>query len=113
MLFIRWINEVVSSGARLLVACREVELSLLTWRRWQQSSHDRRSEAVRSVPANKQSPDEEMQIISVCHQPEYASLPPSQIVPKLVDNGIYRASESTFYRVLHRNQEAHRWGREQ
>ena len=27
-------------------------------------------------------------------------LPPSQIVPDLLDKGIYMASESTFYRVL-------------
>lgn len=113
MLFIRWINEAVSAGARLAVACREVELSQRTWRRWQQSPRDRRPEAVRPVPANKLSPDEERQIISVCHQPEYASLPPSQIVPKLADKGIYLASESTFYRVLHRSHEAHRRGRQQ
>jgi putative transposase len=34
------------------------------------------------------------------NQPEYASPPPSQIVPKLTDNGIYMASESSFYRAL-------------
>lgn len=32
--------------------------------------------------------------------PEYADLPPSQIVPSLVDRGIYIASESTIYRIL-------------
>jgi len=32
--------------------------------------------------------------------PSYASLPPSQIVPSLADQGIYLASESSFYRVL-------------
>lgn len=32
--------------------------------------------------------------------PEYASLPPSQIVPTLLDKGKYIASESSFYRVL-------------
>jgi hypothetical protein len=30
----------------------------------------------------------------------YASLPLSQIVPKLADEGRYIASESTFYRTL-------------
>jgi putative transposase len=39
-------------------------------------------------------------IISVCNEPEYAALPPSQIVPLLADRGEYVASESTFYRVL-------------
>ena len=32
--------------------------------------------------------------------PEYADLPPSQIVPKLADTGQYIASESSLYRVL-------------
>ena len=33
------------------------------------------------------------------NQPAYASLPPTQIVPRLADQGVYLASESTFYRV--------------
>ncbi len=36
----------------------------------------------------------------MCHLPEYTSLPPSQIVPNLLDKGIYHASESSFYRIL-------------
>lgn len=39
-------------------------------------------------------------MLDVCNQPEYASLPPSQIVPKLADDGTYLASESTVYRIL-------------
>jgi len=31
---------------------------------------------------------------------EYASMAPCEIVPALADEGIYIASESTFYRVL-------------
>ena len=33
-------------------------------------------------------------------QPDYAALPLGQIVPRLADEGVYLASESTFYRVL-------------
>lgn len=45
----------------------------------------------------------------MCNQDEYAHLPPSQIYPKLLDNGVYIASPSTFYRVLKRhNQLSHR-----
>ncbi|MHB1514970.1 MAG: IS3 family transposase [Acidiferrobacteraceae bacterium] len=43
----------------------------------------------------------------------YASLPPSQIVPRLADQGVYLASESTFYRVLAEAQQNHRRGRAQ
>ncbi|WP_145939497.1 hypothetical protein [Paenibacillus glacialis] len=47
------------------------------------------------------------------NQAEYKSLPPSQIVPRLVDQGIYLGSESTFYRVMHKyGQQQHR-GRSQ
>lgn len=43
---------------------------------------------------------EKEEIITVVTKDEYAGLPPTQIVPKLADQGIYLASESTFYRVL-------------
>jgi putative transposase len=39
-------------------------------------------------------------ILDVANAPEYASLPPSQIVPKLADKGLYHCSESSFYRRL-------------
>ncbi|WP_411705406.1 hypothetical protein [Edaphovirga cremea] len=59
------------------------------------------------MPTNRLSVDEEQQIRTHCHQPEYASLPPSQIVPRLADKGVYLASESAFYRVLRRHGEVH------
>lgn len=41
--------------------------------------------------------------------PEFADLPPSQIVPSLADRGIYIASESTMYRILRaENMQNHR-----
>ncbi|WP_330983936.1 MULTISPECIES: helix-turn-helix domain-containing protein, partial [Enterobacterales] len=94
------------------MACREVELSERTWQRWQKSPEDRRTTVIRPEPTNRLSVEEEQQIRAVCHQPEYASLPPSQIVPRLADKGIYLASESTFYRVLRRSGEVHLRGRQ-
>lgn len=41
----------------------------------------------------------------------FASLPPAQIVPRLADEGVYLASESTFYRVLHEADQQHHRGR--
>ncbi|MEC0090184.1 IS3 family transposase [Paenibacillus macquariensis] len=38
---------------------------------------------------------------------------PSQIVPRLADQGIYLASESTFYRVMHQHKQQHHRGRSQ
>ncbi|MCT6925447.1 hypothetical protein [Metasolibacillus sp.] len=48
----------------------------------------------------KLSEEERTEISTVVKQDEYADLPPTQIVPKLADQGTYIASESTFYRVL-------------
>jgi len=50
-------------------------------------------------------------ILALCHEPRFADRPPSQIVPRLADEGQYVASESSFYRVLraHREQQ-HRGG---
>ena len=45
------------------------------------------------------------------HKPEYASLPPSQVIPALADKGVYLASESTCYRVLHAAGQQHERGR--
>ncbi|WP_126298233.1 IS3 family transposase [Shimwellia blattae] len=110
--FIQWINEAVVSGARLAVACREVAISLRTWWRWQKCPEDGRPGAIRPAPANRLSTGEEQQIRDICHRPEYARLPPSQIVPRLADRGIYLASESTFYRILRRHNEVHHRGRQ-
>ncbi|UFT95781.1 IS3 family transposase [Pectobacterium carotovorum] len=107
-----YVRDAMVSGARLSMALAEAGLSERTWRRWKISTEDRRATAVRPSPANRLSVQEEQQILAVCHQPEYASLPPSQIVPALADKGIYLASESTFYRVLRRYGEAHRRGRQ-
>lgn len=52
------------------------------------------------VPNNKLTIEERNQVIETVNSPEYANLPPSQIVPKLADKGEYIASESTFYRIL-------------
>ena len=96
----------------MAITCREVNISLHTWRRWQHSPVDRRPEAVRPAPSNRLSPAEEARVRDICHQSEYTSQPPSQIVPHLADKGIYLASESTFYRILRRYGEVHHRGRQ-
>ena len=50
-------------------------------------------------------------ILAICNAPEHAELPPSQIVPRLADEGIYLASESSFYRVLREVDQLHHRGR--
>lgn len=46
--------------------------------------------------------------MGICNQPEYQSPPPSQIVPRLADKGVWLASETSFYRVLARANQNHR-----
>ena len=112
---ILWIKEASASGARLNKACDGAGISLRTYRRWQDDEGevlgDQRPEAERPTPSNKLTPTEQEQIIDVCNQPSYASLPPGQIVPRLLDLGVYLASESTFYRVLNENEMSNRRGR--
>jgi putative transposase len=54
---------------------------------------------------------ERQRILAVCNQPHYASLPPALIVPDPADQGVFLASESNFYRVLHAHQQVQRRGR--
>jgi len=87
-----------------------------TYQRWTLGGEvhaDGRPDAVRPVPANKLSDAERARVLATCHQPEYASLAPCQIVPHLADQGLYIASESSFYRVLREHNEHARRGRVQ
>lgn len=61
---------------------------------------DQRPMTVKPEPPNKLKVVEVEQILSVCNEPTYSHVPPSQIVPRLADTGVYIASESSFYRVL-------------
>lgn len=100
-------------GARLIPACQVLRISARTYQRWTKTgsvSKDRRPDAIRPVPANKLTEQEKQRILDVCHQKGNASLPPSQIVPQLADQGQYIASESSFYRILHQADEQHHRG---
>ena len=51
-------------------------------------------------PPNKLSDAERAQALQVLNSEPFKDLPPSQIVPRLADQGRYVASESTLYRLL-------------
>ena len=109
------IHDAKQSGCRLEHACHEVQIDLRTYRRWFQLGEkqaDKSPTCVRPVPANKLSQQERDAIIEVCNHPEYASSPPTQIVPTLLDNGEYIASESSYYRVLKAEGQLHTRGRQ-
>lgn len=108
------IEEARRAGARLKPACEQLGLSVRSYLRWTRGGElriDERPRAQRPEPANKLSVEERTRILELCHQPAYASLPPSQIVPRLADQGEYIASESSFYRLLRQADEQHHRGR--
>jgi len=104
------IKEAAESGARQDRACEILGITERTLRRWkkqlteEKKLEDRRLRAASGrTPTNKLTEAEKEQIIKLCNQPEYKSLPP--------DQGQYIASESSFYRVLREVEQVNRRGR--
>ncbi len=90
------------AGARKEKACELLDINIRTVQRWIKGSviiDDQRKYRIQK-PANKLNNEERQMILKTCNLPKYKSLPPSQIVPSLADQGIYIASESSFYRIL-------------
>ncbi len=110
------IEEAIEDGASAHNACEELEISLRTYKRWaagDEVKSDGRPDTPRPKPANTLRPEERQQILDTCNKEEYQSLPPSQIVPTLADEGIYIASESSFYRILKEDKQLQRRGKAQ
>lgn len=108
------ITEAIYSGASKSKACKELGISHKTYNRWTLNGTvkvDGRPGAVRPEPANKFSDEERNCILEVCNTNDFASLPPTQIVPILADRGVYIGSESTIYRVLRESEQQHHRGR--
>ena len=104
------IDEAKNAGARQSEACESIGLSPKTVQRWRHSDNeqDGRIDA-KHTPANKLTEAEYQRIVATANDPEYADLPPNKIVPKLAEQGIYIASEASFYRILKaENQLQHR-----
>ena len=106
----------MAAGARCFRACEVLEIDVRTLQRWKRAlklaiAGDRRKAAAQTrTPSNALTPAERAEIVHVCNLPEYSSLPPSQIVPRLADTGRYIASESSFYRVLRDADQVNRRG---
>ena len=106
------VKETVAAGARTFMVCDQMGISMRTYQRWTREGGikaDGRPDAVRPPPVHKLTQAERDELLAVVNSPVHKSLPPSQIVPALADEGRYIASESTFYRVLREeNQQQHR-----
>lgn len=95
------IEEAVVSGARRSECCKILEFSVRTLQRWEKDPEqgDQRQGPV-TASAKQLTVVERQRVLDIANSVEYRDLPPSQIVPKLADLGIYVASESSFYRIL-------------
>ena len=94
------IQEANQAGARLFKCCEVLGISTRTFLRWQSGRvFDRRKGALKSVP--KALSDAERQaVIDMACDKRFADQTPAAIVATLLEEGIYLASESTFYRCL-------------
>ena len=106
------VEEAVDAGARREVAAQTLGLTVRTLQRWagQGPDGDDQRCGPHTSPTNKLGPAERQRLLALANAPEYRDLSPQQIVPRLADEqGVYLASESTFYRVLRDEEQlAHR-----
>lgn len=96
------IDEAKANGARRWKACEVIGISVRTIERWRKEGEvkeDRRKTRI-FEPVNKLTEEEYEDVLKTVNSVEFAHLPPSQIVPILAERGEYIASESTFYRVM-------------
>jgi transposase InsO family protein len=113
-IIITLVDQACLDGARYRAACAVVGQSARTLQRWRTPANtqgDRRRSGLRTstVPANALSQAERETLMETINSDEFKDLPPSQIVPRLADQQIYLASESTMYRLLRSaNQMTHR-----
>ncbi len=108
-------DEGIAAGARARQLALLLGIGLTTLQRWRRQFAgvgdvvDRRKGSHRYV-AHRLSEEERQRILLTCNEPEFAALPPGQIVPILADRGLFIGSERSFYQVLHCHGQANRRG---
>lgn len=97
---LQWIEEARAAGATQASACSAAGITARTLQRWRLPDGsvlvDRRPDAVRPMPCTALSETERAAILETANEPRFASLPPSQIVPQLADEGVYLGSVTTY-----------------
>ena len=100
----REIDIAHKAGARLHLACEVVGVDVRTLQRWKAGDGlqvgDGRPRAMRAPSPKALSAQERREVLAIANEPRFSALPPARIVPMLADEGVYVASESTFYRIL-------------
>jgi transposase InsO family protein len=102
------IEEAHDCGACYAAVCDLVGISLRTLQRWKKSTNliDRRKGSRKIIP-RKLSEETRAEVITVCTSKRFCDYSPHEIVPLLLNEGLYIASVSSFYRVLRGNNLQH------
>lgn len=108
-------DAAVSAGAGRDTAAQELKIPLHSLRRWRDEQcvvlEKKRPAVIRPEQKNMLSEAEREQIVATCNDEKYTSLPPSPVVPRLADENIFLASESTMYWVLKAASQQHQRGK--
>ena len=101
-------DTIGTHGARCGVGalCAALELPAATYDRAQhRPAGTDMLVAPRATPARALPPAERQQVLDVLHAPRFIDLAPAQVYATLLDEGTYRCSERTMYRVLAEQEE--------
>jgi len=116
LLILQDIEEAHRSGARWAACAAALGLHVRTLERWhkqqcQGNLEDRRTTIQKAPPAHALTEAERQAVLEVANRPCFRDCSPHQVVPRLADEGVYLASESTYYRILRSAGQQHRRGR--
>ena len=100
-------ETITAHGARCGVGalCTALALPPATYYRAQRATETPAVRAARPTPARALPPAERQQVLDVLHEPRFVDLAPAQVYATLLDEGLYRCSERTMYRVLAESEE--------
>lgn len=94
------VADAVHSGARRKAACEMIGITCRTLQNWEKNGlKDNRKGAEKNIP-QKLTEKERTKILAICNSMRFKDMNPHEIVATLAQEGVYIASESTFYRVL-------------
>lgn len=93
----------MAAGARQSAACNELGIDERTLQRWHKQSEDGRC-GPKTTPRNALTTQQRQRVLDVLTSERFRNNSPRQVVLTLADEGVYVASESTMYRVLHGEQ---------
>ena len=104
------IKEANRDGARIWKACETLEISVSTFERWRKGKYIDNRKGADKVVSRKLTEEEKQKIIDVSCSKRYKDDNPYKIHASLLDNSIYIASISSFYRVLREKSLVHHRG---